>query len=48
MMDSKEIDELERKYKGYLPMQSAKQILNLINYTRELERKLKEKELEKR
>lgn len=39
-MTAKEIESLEKKYKEFLPTPSAKQILKLINYVRELEKKL--------
>lgn len=40
-MTPKELDELEKTYKGFLPMKSAKMILKLIAYVRELEKKVK-------
>jgi hypothetical protein len=40
-MGPEEINKLEKKYKEYLPMPTARQILKLIDYTRELEDKVK-------
>jgi len=41
----KEINDLEKKYIGFLPMPAAKQVLALIRYTRALEEKVKAQEL---
>lgn len=40
-MTPKDLEELEKKYREYLPMPSAKRILELIEYCRKLEKQVK-------
>lgn len=37
IITASEISDLENKYKGFLPMESARQVLKLIAYARALE-----------